>query len=239
MLVPIVIIAVLAAVLVAHQVITRWDQINPGRAWIVNAAANIPDEADAVVVVNLAALRNADRRNTVNRWRVTDVNNGASDLTSWAGTGHDVNDETLAAAKATRITWMRLSAPGGQAVTVDASSDESTAADSPAEDDDSWTKIPTPAGFALVENPASAGVVARDAADKSLAAASDYQQAQRAIGEPNLVFAFARWRSLPAGMVPAIAHPLSCDTDRWIAAGIDVPAKNSITVTVACPHPPG
>ena len=79
-LVPIAIIAVLAAVLAAHQVITRWDQINPGRGWIANAAADIPDEADAVVVVNLAALSNTDRRNTVNRWRVTAVNNGASDL---------------------------------------------------------------------------------------------------------------------------------------------------------------
>ena len=81
--------------------------------------------------------------------------------------------------------------------------------------------------------------IRQERSDKSLAAARDYQQAQRAIGEPNLVFAFARWRSLPGEIIPAIAHPLSCDTDRWIAAGIDVPAENSITVTVACPHPPG
>lgn len=239
-LVPVIIIAVLAAGLAAHQIITRWDQINPGRGWTADAASKIPDEADAAVVINLVALRKADRRDTVNLWRVAAVNNGAADLTSWADTGHAIGDENLAAMKATRITWMRLSAQGGQAVTVDASPTQSTAQeDPPADNKNRWTKLPTPRGFTLLQNPASAGIVNRKAADKSLAAASDYQQASRAIDEPNFIFAFARWRSLPAGMIPAIAHPLSCDADKWIAAGINVQSRNDVTITIACPYPPG
>ena len=238
-LVPVAIIAVLAAALATHQVITRWDDINPGRAWVAGAAADIPDEADAVVVLNLAALRNNERRNTVNRWRVNAVENGATDLTAWADTGHDIGDEKLAAMKAKRITWMSLSAQGGQAIKVNASSDQPTDENSPAETAEQWNKIVTPDGFALLQNPASAGIVGRDAADKSLAASRDYQQASRAIAEPNFIFAFARWRSLPAEMIPAIAHPLNCDTDKWIADGIDVQSHNRVTVTVACPHPPG
>ena len=206
-LIPVTIITVLAATLAAHQVITRWDDINPGRGWIAEAATNIPDEADAVVIINLAALHNHDRRNTINRWRVAAVENGAGDLTSWADTGHQINDDQLARVKATRITWMSLSAQGGQAVSVDASQGQSTGQDSPPDGEDLWTKLPTPDGFAFLQNPASGGVVTRRAADKSLAAARDYQQAKRAIDEPNLVFAFARWRSLPPEMVPAIAHP--------------------------------
>ena len=238
-LVPVIIIAVLAAALAAHQIVTRWDQINPGRGWTADASSKIPDEADAAVVINLVSLRNADRRETINRWRVTAVNNGAADLTSWADTGHEIGDENLAAMKATRITWMRLSAQGGQAVTVVASPDQHAAQDPPADHQNRWTKLPTHNGFALLQNAASAAIVNRNAADKSLAAASDYQQASRAIDEPNFIFAFARWRSLPAGMIPAIAHPLSCDANKWIAAGINVQSRDKVTVTIACPHPPG
>lgn len=238
-LLPIGLIVLLVLAMVAHQVTKDWDRWTAGERWATKLARTIPDEADAAILINTAGLRNTERRNTVNAWRRAATNSGAPDVTEWLNGYRGIGDEMIQDRRVMGLVWMRFADSETEAATMvtrrlgEGKRTEEKAPES------GWTEWPTRYGLAAVESIEDVGRVTRADETKSLATTADFQQAEGAIESANTAVTFARWRSLPETLKESIGLPLNCDLEKWIAVGVDVEGSNDITVTVACPHPPG
>lgn len=248
-IIPVALIIALGGILAAQQIAARWADLTGSGRWAMSLAELVPDEADAVVLINTRALAERDRSDTINRYRQAAADGGAKDFAQWLGESSPVTDETLRNYRATGLAWMRLSGEDGQGLIAKTAGRGWGAKKSDQASQDNTDDGPTGAAsqgwqgggndntLAWATTANALAAVTRYDSGKSIAGTTDFRRAFNVVQDANAVIAFGRWAALGEGLAQVVAVPLNCDVNKWIAAGIDI--ADSATVTVACPHPPG
>ena len=248
-IIPVALIIALGAILAAQQIAARWADLTGSGRWAMSLAELVPDEADAVVLINTKTLADRDRSDTLNRYRQAATDGGAKDFAQWLGESSPVTDETLRNYRATGLAWMRLSGDDGQGLIAktagrgwgpkksDHASQDDTNNGPAGGAGQAWQEGGDNKTLAWATTAEALAAITRYESAKSIAGTTDFRRAFNVIKSANAIVAFGRWAALDEGLAQVVAVPLNCDVNRWIAAGVDI--ADSTTVTVACPHPPG